>query len=104
MMNSALYQHIEKRKKELGYSDYSIQSFRLKINVNEKLYYIPAYNEIFFSLSDFPFGTKIFSDTEIISIDSARTIPELTEFSGLIIIEFRFGMSSSYDFIRVILQ
>ncbi len=102
-----IYEHIEKRVSELGYSDYSIQPVLLKTTTTKLNYDISAYNELYFLMGQIPEGTRIVSDTFAIKTDSSFNTSEIKpfyEFSGFIEITLPHETTNAIEFIKVILQ
>ena len=107
MEMQTIYTHIEKRIKELGYTDFSVQPTLIK-PVSAKLdYRIEAYNELYFLMGDVPINTRITSDTEAIITDSSfnslNTKP-FYEFSGLIEVQLISELTNAIEFLKVIPQ
>ncbi|MBU0487421.1 MAG: hypothetical protein KKA07_07675 [Bacteroidetes bacterium] len=105
-MDNNLYAHIAKRVKELGYTDFHVEPVRIVTKATKRIYFFPAYNELIFPISDIPEGTKIYSDTCIIDVGThtAELIRDLSELTGMIIIELPVALEHLFEFIRVILQ
>ena len=102
-----IYTHIEKRVKELGYTNFSVQPIVIYPISIKLTYKIEAYNELYFLMGDVPTGTRITSDTEALETDgrfnSLKTKP-FYEFSGLIEIKLPHEHTAAIEFLKVILQ
>ncbi len=102
-----IYTHIEKRVKELGYSQFSVQPVVLYPVSTKLTYEIEAYNELYFLMGEIPSGTRITSDTEALETNSSfnllKTKP-FYEFSGLIEIKLPHEYTNAIEFLKVILQ
>ena len=101
-----IYEHIEKRVKELGYGDFHIQPIIVRTNVDKQEYEIQAYNELYFLISqeDLPKGTRIVSDSNAVVADEfflRSVIMPYYEFSGFIQIQLPRAQVCSIEFLKV---
>ncbi len=103
-MMQGIYEHIEKRVNELGYSDFHIQPILLRTEMGKTEYEIPAYNELYFLMSDLPEGTKIISDSNAVEADhffNDAVLKPYYEFSGFIQITLPIGEINAIEFLKV---
>ena len=105
-MDCLMYQYLNLRMRERGFSKYHFEAFSLQTQDDQTEYRIPAYNEFCFLASkELANGTVIHSDTNILEVDqtfSQSITAQMQEFSGLIIIENPDRTVQRIDFIRVI--
>ena len=103
-MDNNLYDHIANRVKEIGYSRFHVQPIRFRTKISKRVYHIPAYNEMFFPVSEIPANVRIYSDTEIVNPGTltSEQIRSYSELTGNIIIELPVGAVHLFEFIRVI--
>ena len=83
----SIYEHIQKRVTELGFTNYSVQPILIKTTTGKLNYEINAYNELYFLMGQLPSGTRIISDTFAMKTDSSFNTSEikpLYELSGFI--------------------
>jgi hypothetical protein len=102
-----IYTHIEKRVKELGYTNFSVQPIIIKPIAAKLNYKIEAYNELYFLMGNLPINTRITSDTEAIHVDStfsSMNIKTFYEFSGLVEIQLISELTDALEFLKVIPQ
>jgi len=103
----SIYEHIQKRVVELGYTNYSVQPILIKTITGKLNYEISAYNELYFLMGQVPIGTRIVSDTFAIETDSSfnqSEIRQFYEFSGFIEIELPNETTNAIEFLKVILS
>ncbi len=102
-----IYEHIQKRVEELGFTNYSLQPVFIQVNTTRLIYDISAYNELYFLMGQIPTGTRIISDTFAIKTDASFNSSEIKpfyEFSGFIEIILPHETTNSIEFLKVILQ
>ena len=103
-MNTEYIKYIEQRMKELGHTNYNLQSVLLDFETGITTQSIKADNEYFYLISgNIPADVIIHSDTNLYFLAVQKPssyIPQ--EFSGFINIESSASDSYSLEFIRVI--
>ena len=103
----SIYEHIQKRVTELGFTNYSVQPILIKTTTTKLNYEINAYNELYFLIGQLPLGTRIISDTFAMKTDSSFNQSEIRpfyEFSGFIEIELPVETTNAIEFLKVILR
>ncbi len=103
----SIYEHIQKRVTELGFTNYSVQPTLIKTITGKLNYEINAYNELYFLMGQLPLGTRIISDTFAMKTDSSFNTSEIKpfyEFSGFIEIELPVETTNAIEFLKVILS
>ena len=102
----SIYDHIQKRVAELGYTNYSVQPVLIKTETGILKYEINAYNELYFLMGQVPTGTRIISDTLALQVDDSFNQSEIKpfyEFSGFIEITLPMDTTNAIEFLKVII-
>ena len=103
----SIYDHIQKRVEELGYTNYSVQPVLIKTETGKLQYEINAYNELYFLMGQVQEGTRIVSDTLAMDIDDSFNKSEIKpfyEFTGFIEITTPEDTTDAIEFLKVILS